>query len=245
MTPEFWQQKWQNNKIGFNQSKPNPLLINHLPALNLREGSSVLVPLCGKSIDMLWLASQRFEVKGIELIETAVQEFFQENEIRFTITQHPKNSEIKIYEGLYPLNGIHSTEGASSRITIWVADIFQLTAEDIGLVDAIYDRAALVALPDEEANSDTDAPLRVRYTQQLHKLAPNAEQLLLSFGLSGVDDSEYAKYSGPPFLIPNAKIYDYYQQAYQITLLESYETQRVNSEGHPWLNLAWQLTPHL
>lgn len=243
MTPEFWQEKWQKNKIGFNQAKPNPLLIKHLPALNLREGSSILVPLCGKSIDMVWLASQRFEVKGIELIETAVQEFYQENEIPFSITQHPKNPEIKIYEGAYPLNGIKSTEGPSSSITIWVADIFQLTAEDIGLVDAIYDRAALVALPDEDAESD--ASLRVRYTQQLNKLAPNAEQLLLSFGLSGVDESEYAKYSGPPFLIPNAKIYDYYQQAYQITLLESYETQRVNSEGHPWLNLAWKLTPRL
>lgn len=243
MTPEFWQEKWQTHKIGFNQSKPNPLLIKYLPILNLKEGSSILVPLCGKSIDMLWLASQRFEVKGIELVETAVQEFFQENEIRFSITQHPKNPEIKIYEGLYSLNGIHSTEGPSSRITIWVADIFQLTAEDIGPVDAIYDRAALVALPEGNSEEDADTSLRVRYTQQLIKLAPNAEQLLLSFGLSGVADSEYAKYSGPPFMIANAKIYDYYQQAYQITLLESYETQRVNAEGHPWLNIVWQLTP--
>ena len=115
-----------------------------------------------------------------------------------------------------------------------------MTAQDLGSVDAIYDRAALVALTDDGYEDS----LRVRYTQQLIKLAPKAQQLLLSFGLSGVDEAEYAKYSGPPFLIPSQQIYGYYQQAYDITLVEAYETQQVNSEGNPFLNLAWQLVPH-
>ena len=62
MTPEFWQKKWQSNQLGFNQNKPNPMLIEYLPTLNLAQGSRIFVPLCGKSIDMDWLASQGYDV---------------------------------------------------------------------------------------------------------------------------------------------------------------------------------------
>lgn len=229
MNPNFWQNAWQNNKVGFNQSKTNQLLMKHLPALNLQPGNRILVPLCGKSIDMVWLACQNYNVVGVELVELAVKQFFAENKMKPILAQHPTNPNLKYYQGSF----------GPQTITLWVGDIFELTADDIGPIDAIYDRAALVALPDEDHHDS----LRIRYTQQLMKLAPNAQQLLLNFGLSGVDESQYANYSGPPFLIPIQKIYDYYQQAYDISLLESYETQRVNSEGHPWLNYAWQLSP--
>lgn len=229
MTPEFWQKKWQSNQLGFNQNKPNPMLIEYLPTLNLAQGSRIFVPLCGKSIDMLWLAEQQFEVVGVELVETAVAEFFTENNISASVHPHESEPNLKYYQGRYN----------NSDIIIWVGDIFLLNQQDIGAVDAIYDRAALVALPDDGTNDS----LRVRYAQQLIKLAPKAQQLLLSFGLSGVDETEYANYSGPPFLIPTQRIHDYYQHAYQLVLLESYETQKVNNEGKPFLNLAWHLIP--
>ncbi len=230
MEPNFWQNKWQSNKVGFNQSKPNTLLMKHFSALQLPPNSCVFVPLCGKSIDMVWLADQGCDVVGVELVELAVEQFFEEHQIQPTIVEHPTTPNLKYYQGHLD----------SQTITLWVGDIFELTAQDLGSVDAIYDRAALVALPDD----GTEDSLRVRYSQQLIKLAPKAQQLLLSFGLSGVDEAEYAKYSGPPFIIPSQQIYGYYQQAYDLTLVEAYETQQVNSEGNPFLNLAWQLVPH-
>lgn len=77
MNPEFWQKKrWQEGRIGFNQSTVNPLLTEYFNRLNLTAGSRIFVPLCGKSIDMVWLATQGYDVVGVELVETAVQEFF-------------------------------------------------------------------------------------------------------------------------------------------------------------------------
>ena len=67
MQKEFWHEKWQSNQIGFNQPKPNQLLLQYFDTLNLRPGNKVFVPLCGKSIDMVWLASQGYEVLGVEL----------------------------------------------------------------------------------------------------------------------------------------------------------------------------------
>ena len=78
MNPKFWQTRWQEGRIGFNQSEVNPFLIKHFSALKLPVGNRVLVPLCGKSIDMLWLSAQGYDVVGVELVETAVQAFFAE-----------------------------------------------------------------------------------------------------------------------------------------------------------------------
>jgi len=72
MNPEFWQARWQDKRTGFNQPEVNPLLTKYLTALNLPSGSRVFVPLCGKSIDMIWLASQGYDVVGVELVESAV-----------------------------------------------------------------------------------------------------------------------------------------------------------------------------
>ena len=81
MQNEFWHQKWESNQIGFNQEQPNELLIQYFATLNLKAGDRVLAPLCGKSIDMLWLASQGVDVIGVELSSIACEAFFSENNI--------------------------------------------------------------------------------------------------------------------------------------------------------------------
>ncbi len=85
MNPEFWQARWGEGRNGFHKSEVNPLLLKYFSALKLKKGSRVLVPLSGKSLDMAWLAAQGYEVVGIELVESAVQEFFAEHSILPTI----------------------------------------------------------------------------------------------------------------------------------------------------------------
>jgi len=215
MNPEFWQSRWQEGRIGFHKSEFNPLLIKYFNHLNLPAGSRVLVPLCGKSIDMVWLAAQGYEVVGVELVESAVQEFFVEQNISPTIHQHADNPAIKYYQG----------QLAEQTITLWVADIFALKAADIGDIDAIYDRAALIALP-------TD--MRPKYSEQVIKLSTNTPQLLLTLNY---DQNEWA---GPPFSISNEQVQQYYSVHYQITELESEpSTLNANPEmtvtEHVWL----------
>ena len=195
MNPEFWQERWQNKRIGFNQPEVNPLLIKYFSTLDLPARSRVFVPLCGKSIDMLWLIEQGYDVVGIELVESAVQEFFIEQGISYTIKAYGENPNIKCYKG----------QLLSQTIELWVADIFTLGADNIGHVDAVYDRAALIAMPLE---------LRPQYSQQVIDLSQNAAQLLLTLNY---DQNERA---GPPFSITHEQIQQYYSAHYQINELE-------------------------
>lgn len=199
MNPEFWQERWQNKRIGFNQPEVNPLLLKYFTALNLSASSRVFVPLCGKSIDMVWLAAQGYDIVGVELVESAVQEFFNEQDISYKIIEHADNSNIKCYQGR--LSG--------QTIELWVADIFALTADAIGRVNAVYDRAALIALPPD---------MRPKYSEQIRHFSNNvsddAPQLLLTLNY---DQSER---NGPPFSISSEQVQQYYGSHYKITELE-------------------------
>lgn len=215
MTPEFWQARWQEKRIGFNQPEVNPLLIKYFSNLKLPISSRIFVPLCGKSIDMVFLAAQGYDVVGVELVESAVQEFFAENDIPYTITEHDKHPNIKCYQGKI----------LEQTIDLWVADIFTLNSDDIDRVDAVYDRAALIAMPPE---------LRPQYSEQVINLSKNAPQLLLTLHY---DQNERA---GPPFSISHEQIQQYYSAHYDIYELEG-EPSTLNAapemavKEHVWL----------
>ena len=203
MNPEFWQSRWQEKRIGFNQPTANPLLVKYFSELNLSKGSRIFVPLCGKSIDMVWLARQGFDVVGVELVESAVEAFFIEQNINHTVKKHDKYPDIKCYQG----------QLLEQTITLWAADIFMLSADDIGHIDAVYDRAALIAMP-------TD--MHPKYTKQICALSRNASQLLLTLHY---DQGERA---GPPFSISQQEVQQYYSGQYQIKELEE-ESSTLNA----------------
>ncbi|WP_201573419.1 thiopurine S-methyltransferase [Psychrobacter sp. H8-1] len=213
MNPEFWQSRWGEGRIGFHKSEVNPLLLKYFTALQLKKGSRVLVPLSGKSIDMAWLAQQGYEVVGIELVESAVQAFFAEQNISPTIHQHADNPAVKYYQG----------QLAEQTITLWVSDIFALTAEDIGNVDAVYDRAALIALLED---------MRLRYSEQIRKMSGHAPQLLITLNY------DQSKKDGPPFSVNSDQVQQYYGNHYQITELEN-EASTLNT------NAALSVTEHV
>ena len=84
MEHNFWHERWQSNQLGFHQDATNQRLMTYWPQLALAAGSTVLVPLCGKSLDMAWLAAQGHKVLGIELSQIAVDAFFSENKLTVT-----------------------------------------------------------------------------------------------------------------------------------------------------------------
>jgi thiopurine S-methyltransferase len=130
MEANFWHQKWKRGEIGFHKSEANPLLIQHFEKLNPAQGSRVFLPLCGKTRDFAWLLACGYRVVGAELSEIAVKELFDDLGVEPNIS---RIGELGLYR--------------AKDIDIWVGDIFDVSAETLGLVDAIYDRAALVALP--------------------------------------------------------------------------------------------------
>jgi thiopurine S-methyltransferase len=153
MQPEFWHKRWASNQIGFHLTEVNPYLQRFWPGLERAAGSQVLVPLCGKSLDLAWLAGQGFQVLGVELSEKAVEDFFHEQKLEPQISQH----------GLFKVYSAESIE-------LWCGDFFALTAEDVEGCTGLYDRAALIALPLE---------MREHYVQHLARILPDACQGLL------------------------------------------------------------------
>ena len=130
MDSDFWHKKWEDNQIGFHRSSVNPLLVRFLSVLGLVPGARVFLPLCGKTRDIAWLRDQGFRVAGAELSRLAIEQLFDELGETPEITEHGA-----------------LTRFSGEGIDIFVGDIFELSAPVLGPVDAIYDRAALVALP--------------------------------------------------------------------------------------------------
>lgn len=127
MEAQFWENAWDEGRIGFHRSEFHPELLKYFPLLESKGEQSILVPLCGKTLDLTWLSHQELYVTGVELCKKAVLEYFQDHSI--------ENYEVE--ENTY----------THQNITLEVGDFFNHMRE--GGYDFIYDRAAIVALPPE------------------------------------------------------------------------------------------------
>ncbi|HEY4582952.1 MAG TPA: thiopurine S-methyltransferase [Lysobacter sp.] len=152
MDPDFWHSRWQDGRIGFHQDRPTPLLVEFWPSLGVA-GGRVFVPLCGKSLDMAWLAAQGHRVLGVELSATAVRAFFDEH-------------------GLVPSIEPNAT-GERYRagvVDVVRGDAFALDADALADCTGVFDRGALIALP---------PPMRERYAREVYARLPTGCRGLL------------------------------------------------------------------
>ena len=149
----LWQQCWRDQQTDFHQKEVNRLLTRFWRGLDLAHGSRVFVPLCGKSLDMIWLAQQGHEVIGLELSPVAVRAFFRENHLQ--VRQH-KAGQFTVWK--------------SGKISILCGDYFSASRADLGNIDVVYDRAALTALPED---------IRRLYVAHLKVILPPACKVFL------------------------------------------------------------------
>jgi thiopurine S-methyltransferase len=153
MKKEFWLERWARTEIGFHQNEVNPYLRRFWHELRVASGSEVFVPLCGKSLDMVWLRQQGCFVLGVELSAIAVKDFFHE-------------------QGLSPerVSGAHFDNLIADGMCLACGDFFELRKDDVAQVSAVYDRASLVALPPE---------MREHYAHHMAEIMPSGARILL------------------------------------------------------------------
>lgn len=211
MEKAFWQQRWQEGKIGFHEGAPNRHLNDHFDALGQAPGAHVFVPLCGKAVDLDWLLARGLRVSGAELNVDAVEEVFD----RFEVTP-----EIAQYGAL--------TRYSNGSLALWAGDLLELTAEGLGSVDAVYDRAALVALPPQ---------MRAAYVTHVRRLCPQVPRLLVSY------DYDQSQMDGPPFSVPENEIRDLFQDRFTIKHLASAPISGPLAERCSGMEQAWLLQP--
>ncbi|MGF1494237.1 MAG: thiopurine S-methyltransferase [Microcoleaceae cyanobacterium] len=189
MNANFWLQKWQKNEIAFHKSEANPVLIKYFKELNLAKNSRIFLPLCGKTLDIAWLLANGYHVAGVELIEMAIDQLFAELGVEPSVSELGK---VKQY--------------SADNINIFVGDIFDISGEILSPVNAVYDRAALVALPKE---------IRNRYTAHLAEITNRAPQLLVTY------EYDQNLMAGPPFSISHQEINQHYSNNYDLTLVSN------------------------
>jgi len=184
----YWLDKWERSDIGFHQPKPHPLLKQFFHVLQLAKNARVFVPLCGASIDMIWLLEQGYQVVGIELSELACESFFATHKLPFTTS---KTGDFTLYQ--------------NPSITLICGDYFKLTRDLLGPVDAVYDRAALIALTKEQ---------RAKYVQHLFKLVDSQTK---TFIITIIYDEQTMQ--GPPFPVFSSEVQSLYSKHQSIKLI--------------------------
>lgn len=193
--PEFWHNKWAANQIGFHLEDVNSLLTQFWHETNPTRENNVLVPLCGKSEDLIWLAMQHDDVQGVELSKIAVRSFFAEHFYTPTVTTISGQHELYQFD----------------ELSIYAGDFFNAPIQP---VDIVYDRAALIALPQE---------MRAEYTQRLKaNLKPGGRILLVTL------DYPQDEMAGPPFSVPHSEVESLFQGD-KVTLLYRDDAD----ESHP------------
>lgn len=194
---DFWLERWARNQIGFHLDQVNPCLQRHWSALQLPAGARVLVPLCGKSLDLAWLAAQGLRVLGVELAEKAVEDFFAEQGLQAEVAER---GDFKVYR--------------AGALELWCGDFFAVGAADVVDCVALYDRAALIALP---------PALRERYAAQLTAILPSGcEGLLITL------DYQQSQMEGPPFAVSDAEVQQRFASDWQLETLERLDVLKGN-----------------
>ena len=189
MQPEFWLSRWRDGQTGFHGQEVHEDLLAHEEAFLGGGPHRVLVPLCGKTVDLDWLAARGYEVVGVELSPVAVAEVVARLGGGF------EQDELGPYR-----------RWRRGNVTLLCGDVLAATAELLGPVDRIWDRAALVALP---------PTMRPRYAATLRGILRSGGLLLqnsFSYDQSAMD--------GPPFSVPPSEVAQHYE-GWESTPLDS------------------------
>ena len=192
MELEFWKDRWTNGEIGFHQDEVNPYLSYFYdvkgPSVDKRAALKVFVPLCGKSSDMHWLSEKGYSVLGVECSEIAVKTFFDEQNIKHSVTS----------------SALHQRYSSNS-IDILLGDFFTVSPKDMESITDVFDRASLVALPED---------MRKQYATKMSELQKLGTRMLLV--TLSYNQNEM---SGPPFSVSEDEVNDLYGNTHKIDKL--------------------------
>ena len=198
----IWESRWQEGRISFHLPQLNKYLERFSSHLLMSDPENIFVPLCGKTLDLPWLANRTKKVVGVELVSQAVKEFYTENEISYSIQSAGK---LQLFK--------------SDSIDIYQGDFFDLTQQETGSFEAIYDRGSIVALAYSE---------RQKYVEHLLSfLAPGGRLLLITL------EYDQEQMSGPPFSVADAEIEKLFPQYGRMELLGTYNImdERLRNKG--------------
>lgn len=194
MELSYWQSRWNKGKIGFHMVGGYPGLQKHWKSLSLPDLPNVLVPLSGKSEDVDFLSEHAESVTGVEISEKAIAAFFLERGFKPKIME---SHGFTIY--------------SAGNIDLWRGDFFRFPVQKNKRYDLIYDKAALIALPEK---------MRLRYAEKILSIAASSAPISYLLHIFEYDESEM---NGPPFSVSLKEINALYGSFFTLNILEENE----------------------
>ncbi len=197
---KYWYERWKNKDTAFDQKLPNQFLVKHLPKIKYSNTNICFVPLCGSSIDMLYLEQQGFKVVGVEISEQAILQFFNTHNIPYK-----KNRTINDFKCFY-----------SNKIKIVCADILEINLDEIDQQPVLwYDRGGYVALPNA---------IRESYAKKMIEICGHQTQILLNTTIHDGNPEQ------PPFSITQKELKSTFNNQINFELIEHYQIPELPEE---------------
>jgi thiopurine S-methyltransferase len=214
---EDWLQRWQEGRINWHKTVVDPVLEKHIGLLEDSGGSgrSILVTMCGKSVDLLWLCSRGHSVTGVELSPIAVDQLFQENSVPYTVTEC---GEFSIYSA------------TDRSLKVYCGDILKFGPSDAGQFDVIWDCNAIVALSVED---------RDKYVQLLVSVLKPGGRILMTTWVYEQSIHISRPYSMPPDMIRG--LFDSLCDTQEVENIDMPTTSKLCQQ----FNLSWAVRPVL
>jgi thiopurine S-methyltransferase len=153
MELSYWQSRWQKGNTGWHMDTVYPPLPHLWNQIGMNSDTRVLVPLCGKSLDLLWLTDHCDTVTGVDISPKALQHVMQ------------KHSESFIKDTSHGF-----TIYRSDSLVLWEGDFAKLPSDQIPPQNLIYDKASIIALPPEK---------RQRHAEKMIELSSFNTQILI------------------------------------------------------------------
>ena len=211
-----WQSMWTNSngKPGWQVDVVDTYLQKHVSRLTGdKESITILVSWCGKCLDMIWLAEQGHTVVGVEYTEYAVNQFFSDNSIPFSMIER---------------DGFKVYAAKERKITIYCGDMFKFTSSISGcMFDAVWDHHALGACNPSQRQTHIGVLRSI--------LKPQGKILLSHF------EYDPTEHSGPPFSLWPALIQELFKEHFSVELVEHID--RSDGSTAKRFNLSWNKRP--
>ncbi|XP_047460396.1 probable thiopurine S-methyltransferase isoform X2 [Mugil cephalus] len=203
-----WEERWQEGKIGFHLPQVHMMLESNIDkVLNGRTGVRFFFPLCGKAVDMKWLADMGHSVVGVEISEKAIRAFFEENNMTYSEEPVPEMPGAKVYRS------------SEKNISLYQSDLYNFSSSIEGQFGAIWDRGSLVAINPRD---------REKYAALIISLMAKDCRYLLDTLIYNPE-----LYTGPPFFVPDEQLHSLFGKSCDIEELLSVDamTDRQRSWG--------------
>ncbi|XP_071402125.1 probable thiopurine S-methyltransferase isoform X2 [Centroberyx affinis] len=206
MTPGEWEERWRDDRIGFHQPQVHKMLESNIDkVLAGRTGVRFFFPLCGKAVDMKWLADMGHSVVGVEFAEKAIRRFFEDSNMTYSEQPVPAIPGAKVYK---------SSEG---NISLYQCDLYNFSSSIEGQFGAIWDRGSLVAINPGD---------REKYASLIISLMAKDCRYLLDTLLYNPE-----LYKGPPFFVPDDQVHSLFGNSCDIELLQSVDALTERQRG--------------